>query len=171
MTKKVSLISASLIALSSVSQVWAAGPPAGPAVTVTNPPTNPVIVRDNDNAARHPFLYSCTAVGAPPAQCTFPTKAGEETVLEMVSVEVNYASVGPVIIDIDPQVGGQGGIFYMPPIQPTTPTGGFFVGSQALHLYADPNTQIVCEASVPAFLVGEGMGLRCDFTGYTVSLP
>jgi hypothetical protein len=136
------------------------------------------LIRDQDNAARHPFTTSCFTTSPPTGStllnCSTPAiPAGEEVVIETVSVSV-AAGGGNRVASTQLSVT-EGGTSTEIDLNPAFDTGVFqpaqsrMPSSQLLRFYADPGSVIGCVASLNGPL--SASELLCTFHGYSVSLP
>lgn len=179
MTRKMCLISASIVALLSTASSFAQS--SGPSVTVTNPSTNPVITRDNDNKARHPFTASCFNAGAAQGLiCTIQSKPEETTVIETISVRsaiTNMDTNMQLVSSLEAFTGKNPNVFWLNPMSIRTISpdvaGQVGLGSQNFHIYVDPNTTITCASQLFGLAAGEvgNFNMECLLSGYTVALP
>ena len=138
-------------------------------VNVVNPASSPVLVRDVDNPARHPFQVKlCDAngsvtCGGVPVEFTAPS--GQELVIEYVSGDCLTGSTGRAM-DIK-VVTIAGGV----PLDhhfndPAIGAGSALNFGQQTRIYADPGTKVIF---VPALLTGDSMCVG-SVSGYTVTL-
>lgn len=176
MTKKVcSLIPAVALMALLPTRGWAGSAP----VTVINTATNPAIIRDNDNAGRHPFTAFCTFSGTQPqCQISVPPQAqlGAETVIEMVSISASSTSGGSVLAPVIQTIVSANQVpFFLNPLQNILlgGTSSEFSGSQLVRLYADPGypNAITCGGSIPGGPETQQFTFFCTISGYTVALP
>ena len=144
-------------------------------VTVGNTASSPVLVRDVDNPARHPFqkllcsgLANFACQGAPPS---FTVDSGKQLVIEFVAwscTTQSSSSISSVVLISAPSSGDFNGAFWLsvPPLGPSATS----FASQLTRIYAGPTTiptvQVVgsATASSPA-------GCFVQLSGSEVSVP
>jgi hypothetical protein len=140
-----------------------------PNVNVANAATNPIPVADAENPARQAVQQeidiNVPAGGGDTKQITIPK--GRIFVLETVSINVQATTgtIEGVAIAVNDQLitGGLGAATYLLSIPPNT---SLFLGSQALRLYAQPETPLTV-----TFVVSDKGGGRCivALSGYYVN--
>lgn len=114
--------------------------------TVKVDTTNPLPVRDVDNAVRQPFAAACTIQNNNGFPCTVTVvPPGKRLVIEMF--QVNQQNVAPELVVVTNN---------------TPITYRFFAPNQLVRIYADPG--IIQVQSVP-------MGTVAVISGYLVDLP
>jgi hypothetical protein len=145
----------------------------GSAVTVNNPATSPVLVRDVDNPARQPVQAegSCNGTLGGCLKTIYTVPAGKRLVIEYASMRANIP-VGEVAeLLIDTVVGDKVVRNGLPPTAPSVAFLGFSAANmgQQVRLYADPGTIV----NVEAFRSASGNEASFDFTisGHLVDVP
>jgi hypothetical protein len=124
------------------------------------------LIRDQDNAARHPFEANCEFSGTGGPACDISVPAGVEYVIQNVVIECEVPVGYPTLIAQGTATAGGvalGGGFLRAILQtyalPSTPG---YVGSDtsiALTAYADPGTQINMRIVSPDGVVTGSTGL------------
>jgi hypothetical protein len=175
----ITVIGLALIMGLSGSSAWAAAAPAsGPGVTVTNPVSNPVPVRDVENPARQPFqqeLFLSTPDGLLGANDQFTVPSGKRLVIEFVSFTMNWPAgqlTTRAFINVCNASGNACPVsFYVPASFQATEFGGtdFFVASSPTRLYADPGS-VVGVAVRRNVTAGTGLA-TVAVSGYLVDAP
>jgi hypothetical protein len=157
-----------------------------PSVNVANMPTvgidslnNTVkLVKEPENPARLPVnhsdwcnfvagLYNCINAGA-----HYVVPSNKELVIESVSASVGLPTTQKVgLISFTTQVGGSTVSMYLAPsYQADDGTSAYFLASQQMRMYADPNTVVVPDCSRISTLGGGGYSCDTTFSGYLVDL-
>ena len=104
-----------------------------------------VIIRDQDNPARHPFAASC--VGSSNTQfvsCIMSVPAGQRVVIE-TAVSRTAASPGNTVIEfaVESTAAGTDNLYNLAVLQDSglfqPGEAAFYGGAQSVHLYADPS--------------------------------
>lgn len=135
------------------------------------------LIRDQDNAARHPFTTLCVSAVTTNAvyQCETPfVPAGEEVVVETVAIRGFANPQNSVVgVQLDATTAGQTRSYAFGPISDSgllQPQVASFVGIQPLHIYADPGTAFTCSGQTAG---GNPVGFQvvCTISGYYVTLP
>jgi hypothetical protein len=142
-------------------------------VSVVNPTTSPVPVRDVDNAARQPFeaAFICYFAGSTFCQNTGITvPSGKQLVIEFVSIEISTETTlkAKRLIMSTTSFGSVAHYF---PLSLTDDDGfhALFAGAHQTRLYFNPSTtmRVECEVSA-ASSSGECFG---SVSGYLVDVP
>ena len=142
-------------------------------VNVINPTSNPIPVRDVDNAVRQPFQshIQCSLDGGNACDGTMTAPSGKELVIEFVSIAL-FADSGAMAYPprlAVPQGGSQEFYFFPLPQQIDDGSEVVFAGVHQTRLYATPSgaVQLHCALSRSVSLGA------CDVTisGYLVDLP
>jgi hypothetical protein len=167
-----------MMGLSASSAFAAAAPAASGDVTVVNPDSKPVPVRDVENPARQPFqqeLFLSTPDGLLGANDQFTVPSGKRLVIEFVSFSMTWPA-GQVTTRAFINVCNASGnscpaSFYLPASFQATEFGGseFFVASSPTRLYADPGT-VVSAAVRRNVTAGTGLA-TVAVSGYLVDVP
>lgn len=116
-----------------------------------NDASNPIIQRDVDNPARHPFVAGCSTVTQYDSQssCVFAAPAGHRLVIEQVSADARYygsLTLHKVVVTayIKGSEGFQSFQYFVAPVDSHGTNRG--VSSSTVNLktriYADPNANI-----------------------------
>lgn len=137
-----------------------------------------MIIRDQDNAARHPFTTSCVTTPTTGASnfCEPPAiPAGEEVVVETISFS-GAGDPGNVVFvpDITTTAAGVQQTYSLNPIPDsdlTQPRAASYTGVQSLRLYADPGSVISCHAFTPHPNPSQSFSFSCAISGFFVTLP
>ena len=134
------------------------------------------LIRDQDNAARHPFTTLCvsTSTTTISVSCdTPPIPAGEEVVIETVSFRGNADLNNPLLTaSIDLQTGGIRNAFsFIVPSSYSPPFAPVYVATQSARFYVDPGSTISCQFTTPNNNPTFPLAAFCLFSGYSVSLP
>jgi len=133
------------------------------------------LVRDEDNAARHPFTALCFL---PPtitagASCSMdPIPPGEEVVIETVNL-VGDASPSEFVMRpiVNTTTAGTSESYFFSAVFDdgiSQPNHSFFIANESVRLYADPNTSIRCTLENASFTSKD---ISCSVSGYFVTLP
>ena len=138
----------------------------------------PLVGRDADNGARHPFLDGChaaTPTGDPASHCSFdaPVPDGQRWVIESFTSSCAVPT-GSKLLFVELLLltnGATGSWFSLPTFAGTDPTiaSDRFILSEPLRLYADAATN-----PVVGLLTTDTSGKSiCDFegSGYLVKVP
>lgn len=142
-------------------------------VSVVNPTSNPVPVRDVDNAARQPFQTDifCGFNGSDSCSGTITVPSGKELVIEFVSIDLSTDSgVMSYSASLEVQQGCCVENYSFPlALQIDTGTAAEFVGVHQTRLYADPSGRVglSCKQSRPSSLGG----CIATISGYLVDVP
>lgn len=129
------------------------------------------LVRDVDNAGRHPFSSSCSGNfdASSVARCSITIPDGEEVVLQtesiFVTAEPNFSNA--FVILAATSAGSPASFSYSVPALPGFNSEMSYVGS--LVVPADPGTNVECISALGA--ASAGGGVSCTFVGYYVTLP
>jgi hypothetical protein len=142
-------------------------------VNVINLTTNPVPVRDLDNAARRPFQshIQCSLNGSNVCEGTMTAPSGKELVIEFVSINL-FADSGvmayPPRLTV-PQAGSQELYFFSLPQQIDDGSEAVFVGVHQTRLYVAPSGEVQLHCAVSQSV---SLG-ACDVTisGYLADVP
>jgi len=133
------------------------------------------LVRDIDNAGRHPFVGSCSnTTSGTNASCNISVPAGEEVVIQ---TEVFGAFADPANKFLATAVGtsvGASGIFAydnIPDDGRYQPTQSDLFSTFAYTLYADPGSTITCSGTTKNSNPTIGLEFNCQVSGYYVTLP
>lgn len=146
---------------------------SGSSVSIGNTATNPVLVRDVDNAARHPFqLRLCFASGLTGLSChdipaVVSVPSDRRLVIEYVSAEC-IKNVGTNIdFGVATQVGGVPAKHYLAIVANVTDSSRINAAQQT-RIYADPGSDLVFAIGIGGS--GTGTGARCEMTlsGYSI---
>lgn len=131
------------------------------------------IIRDQDNAARHPFSANCT-ISAVQGTCTpvIAVPPGVEYVIQNVTVESLLTASGSYGIIGRSDVGGQANAFLAGLTVGIQSDPSHFLIRQTFQVtaYADPGTNITFNGTAftsPA----TSMGATVSIMGYYVTLP
>lgn len=136
------------------------------------------LVRDADNAAKHPFSASCNNLGSgDEAQCVVTTvPAGQELVIQELTISVDTDSGYDVYEVASVTTGGVvvGHYLTMTDAGPCQfcvgSTGHLYTATHPTIFYADPGTAetvaVVRDAVTP-----DGMAMVATLSGYLVSVP
>jgi hypothetical protein len=178
---KTAVLTLGLLALATPPTFGASGPP--PFVTgtptpviVQNPSTSPAPVRDQDNPARHPFATSCGAStkGSIVVCLTPAIPAGQEVVIETISFngfgDPGNSTVGFVVSTTTAGSSLDMRLNYISD-SGNSPSAASYGAIQPLRLYADPGSQIFCQADTRGDNPSSGLEFTCSFSGYFVTLP
>lgn len=145
-----------------------------PATIINGQTITPVIVRNMDEPARHPFqqTLSCSSPGgAVGCSAPFGVSPKDEVVIEYINLVTSGTNASSVIDQLGTTVNGSNQIYSFPPGQQTGGSNGpTLVYSSPVKIYADPNTPIW----VYGLLNSPGPGtfnLKIVLSGYTVTLP
>lgn len=129
------------------------------------------LVRDVDNAGRHPFSSSCTGNfdDSSVARCSITIPDGEEVVLqtESIFVTAEAGNSNALVIMNTTSAGNLTEFLNNVPALPNFNSEMSFVGS--LVVPADPGSNVTCIAALGA--ASAGGGVSCTFVGYYVTLP
>ena len=160
-----------------VSLITAAGVLTPRAVHAQDDQGNRVIIRDQDNPARHPFAASC--VGTSTTQfvsCIMTVPAGQRVVIE-TAVSRTAASPGNTVMEFAVQTTAAGttNLYNLAVLQDSglfqPGEAAFYGGAQSVHLYADPSTSIICQGITHGANPSPALGMTCTISGYYVTLP
>jgi hypothetical protein len=141
------------------------------------------LIRDSDNAGRHPFSGFCispfaSGQGTTPVSCQIAVPSGEEVVIQSTSV-FGFSPANSVVVLLNSTVSGQSATdLYVLQTSPGMQvafgapfTEGDIVqadvnfsDTRSLTLYADQNTPISCGVVGAQFA-------SCQVEGYFVTLP
>lgn len=132
------------------------------------------LVRDVDNAGRHPFSSSCSGNfnDSFVARCSITIPDGEEVVLQSESV---FVTAGPnipnaLVVMTTSSAGNLTEFYNNVPTLPGSNSEMPFVGSVVVP--ADPGSNVECISVLGATTDGGGDGgVSCTFVGYYVTLP
>jgi hypothetical protein len=136
------------------------------------------LIRDQDNAARHPFTISCLSnfVGTDQASCSTPSiPAAGEVVIETVGFSAG--ALPSTNTHVEPVVGTTAsGVSVVYPLNSIAENGvssfkPTFTTTQSVRLYADPGTAILCLGQTKGANPVFGLIVECHFSGYSVSFP
>jgi hypothetical protein len=142
-------------------------------VNVINPTSNPVPVRDVDNAARQPFQshIQCSLNGTSACEGTMTAPIGKELVIEFVSIDL-FADSG--VLAYPPRLavsqGGSQELYFFPlPQQIDDGSEAVFVGVHQTRLYVAPSgeVQLHCALSRSVSLGA----CNATISGYLVEVP
>lgn len=154
-----------------------------PNVSVVNPPSSPVPIRDVDNAPREPFetgINLAIACGDIVADLSFPVPQGKRLVIQHVALQSGQRvplSGGNFVkrAEIKTNFGGdlvEHPLNLVPQASGASPTA--FVADHPLLAYGDPNTQVEIEVELASPLCsGSGFSqvLAGAVAGYVVDAP
>jgi hypothetical protein len=128
------------------------------------------LIRDQDNAARHPFSIQCSNLTPNVGfiGCDFSIPSGAEYVIQNVTVQADVTGANSVATFVNTTTGGNGNNIVAQPIP-------LLVPGQALQTYnivgrADPGTIVVCELQ-PTPSSATFANIFCNISGYYVTLP
>lgn len=130
------------------SGTWSVGITGTPSVQVVNPSDSPVLGRDVDHPARHPFQRGVvmdfeTGQGIATAQFTVP--ANKRLVVEYVSANITLTDGVIFRFSVRTSAGDSTGTHYFAPMsQPNFPES--YTISQQTRLYASPGSTVTIEA-------------------------
>lgn len=138
------------------------------------------LIRDQDNAARHPFSNSCSDLEGfatvSELNCSFQVPAGEEYVIQNVTIntygEVTSNALIENIVTTVTAGNSVNSLYYVAPFT-SEPSPDGIGSTSSLTAYADPGTTVEVEAKFSSSVVGTG-GLNflyANVQGYYVTLP
>lgn len=141
------------------------GPRAVHAVVAT-------LVRDTDNAARHPWTGACSPTAAGQLiSCTIAVPSGEEVVIQQVNLQGNADPRTTTVVGGVLATGGGNPEVWSsspgPDLGFLQPANAYFNVTGAAAMYADPGSNITCQ-----FLSKTNITTAtCFIAGYYVTLP
>ncbi len=133
------------------------------------------LIRDVDNAGRHPFVGGCSnnSIGSS-TSCIIPVRAGEEVVIQ---TEALTATGDPVNKFVEANVQTVTNFVTMNAYDNIQDNGllqpeiSSMVATFNHTLYADPSTNITCHGSTKNTNPTNALVLGCQVSGYYVTLP
>ena len=130
------------------SGAWSVGITGTSAVHVVNESDSPVLARDVDEPARHPFqrgLVLDFPAGQGTASAEFTVPANKRLVIEYVSARISLTEGNLHWFSVRTAAGDSTGTHFFAPMSiPNLP--GFYTISQQTRLYAGPGSTVTIEA-------------------------
>jgi hypothetical protein len=133
------------------------------------------LVRDVDNAGRHPFVASCSGTtSGENTTCNISVPAGEEVVIQ---TEVLSAFADPanklLLTTVGTSVGANTIYAYGNALDDGRyqPTQSELESTFTYTLYADPGSTITCSGNTKNANPTIGLEFNCQVSGYYVTLP
>jgi len=147
--------------------------PNAPATVINSQAITPVVVRDMDERARHPFQHQffCGTSPGSTSFCgdSFSVPAGKELVIEYLEMRASESGGNNMdYLTLGTTTGGTTQTHYYPPGTLISPTLGR-LNHEIVRLYADPGTSITL-SGVATSTTG-AVGFVVGVSGYLIDLP
>jgi len=175
-TRNVNVVNTPSVSVSSLPAVQLNG---AISATVSNPTDGsgnpiPLVTKDADNAARHPFTATCSANNlhetfGNDVSCTVSVPAGVEYVIQTISISAGTGDANLATTVMNTTTGGVASAVDYPSGLASGTTS--FTQNYATTLYADPGSTITIEVSSNNSLGNGTMTIHATIQGYFVSLP
>jgi len=136
------------------------------------------LIRDQDNAARHSWVGACTISSINNPNCVVPLSAGNEYVIQSVTLQLAYgSSFNSVVLSAFCTSGGAVNTFLSANV-PAVSSGGYVFANQTVPVaaYCDPlgvSSLGGVQGSIAPLAANPSLssGAQIFFSGYYVTLP
>jgi hypothetical protein len=130
------------------------------------------LVRDTDNAARHPWTGSCGPLTTGKLiSCTVPVPSGQEVVIQQVNLQGSAEPTAKTVLGgVLATTGGNTEVWSSSPAPDLgffQPTAAYFNVTGMATMYADPGLDISCQFLSKTTITTA----TCFLAGYYVTLP